>query len=239
MTTNKRRILKIEEPLKCLILERVNRFVVKVLLDDKPTRAYVNNTGRLHDYLNEGRTGFCIRPRRPGKTDCRLFGVSEDGLAAIVDTQLQMEAFEKALEMGLFPWMKGYRLLKRNERLGGSLIDYLLDCRGETVYLEVKSAVMKEGEVAMYPDCPSARGRKHIRELTEHVKGGGHGSVLFIAALPGVKAFRPNQSADPELSRMLTEALKVGVELRSIGLYFDPEDSFVYLFDPDLEVYMS
>jgi len=187
LTTNKRRILRIDDPLKCLILERVNRFVVKVLLDDRPMRAYVSNTGRLLDYLNEGRTGFCIGTRRPGKTDCRLFGVSEDELAAIVDTQLQMEAFEKALEMGFIPWMKGCRLLKRNERLGGSLIDYLLDCRGEMVYLEVKSAVMKEREVAMYPDCPSARGRKHVGELTGHVRRGGHGSVLFIAALPGVK----------------------------------------------------
>jgi len=102
--------------------------------------------------------------------------------------------------------------------------------------LEVKSAVLKEGEYATYPDCPSARGRRHIRELTDHVKEGRRGTILFIAALPEVKAFRPNRSADPELHGLLMEAHSAGVSLKSIGLCYSPKDSSVYLSDPDLEV---
>jgi len=228
--------MRIESPVECVVQERINKFVVKVLIGRKPRTAYINNTGRLLRYLAKGKKGFCIRPGKSGKTDCRLFSIEEDGFAAIVDTQLQMKVFERALEMGFIPWMRESKILKRNAKLGRSLIDYLLECGGERVYLEVKSAVLKEGEYAAYPDCPSPRGRRHIKELTDHVKKGGRGTILFIAALPGVKAFRPNRSADPELHGLLMEARSAGVNLKSIGLYYSPQDSSVHLSDPDLEV---
>lgn len=228
--------MKIEDPIECVVQERINKFAVKVLIGRKPRRAYINNTGRLLKYLAKGKKGFCIRPRKSSKTDCRLFSIEEDGFAAIIDTQLQMKVFEKALEMSLIPWMRESKILKRNAKLGRSLIDYLLECGGERVYLEVKSAVLKEGDYATYPDCPSARGRRHIKELTDHVKKGGLGTILFIAALPRVKAFRPNRSADPELHGLLMGAQSAGVNLRSIGLYYSPKDSFVHLFAPDLDV---
>ena len=239
MKRDKIRIMGIEKPVECVVLERVNKFVVRVLIDRKPRRAYINNTGRLLKYLARGRKGFCIRRAKLGKTDCRLFSIKEDGSAAIIDTQLQMKAFERALEMDLIPWMRQSKILKRNAKLGKSSIDYLLECGGERVYLEVKSAVLKEGEYATYPDCPSARGRRHIKELTDHVKEGGRGTILFIAALPEVKAFRPNRSADPELHGLLVEAHSAGVNLKSIGLYYSPRDSSVHLFAPDLEVSIS
>ena len=60
--------------------------------------------------------------------------------------------------------------------------------------------------------------------------------ILFIAALPEVEAFKPNRDADPEMYRLLLEARRSGVEMKSIGLHYSPEDSSIYLFNPDLEV---
>ncbi len=233
------RIFPIENPIECSMVRRINRFVVEVCLEGKRYRAHINNTGRLHEFLAEGRRGFCLRNRSPGKTDYRLFSMREGELGAIIDTQLQMRAFEGSLKMKLIPWLDGYSILARNARLGESRIDYLLQCEGREVYLEVKSAALREGEHAMYPDCPSARGRKHIKELTNQAKEGNRAIILFIGALPGIKAFKPNRSADPELYELLLEAREAGVELRSMGIVYNPEDSFVYLFNPDLEIELS
>lgn len=235
----KYRVLGIENSIGCSVVERLNRFVVEVQLRADCRKAYINNTGRLHQFLVKGREGFCVQNDKPGKTDYRLFAIKEGNLAAIIDTQLQMKALERSLEMRLIPWLEGYRVSKRNARLGESVIDYLLECSGKPVYLEVKSAVLREGHYAMYPDCSSARGRRHIRELTSHVDGGGRATILFIAALPEVKAFKPCRSADPELCELLVEAHQAGVEIRSIGMFYQPEDSFIYLFHPDLAVYLS
>jgi len=236
MDEKDRKIIKIADPMEFIISKRLNRFVVEVLLDGKPFRAYINNTGRLLEYLIKGRRGFCTKTEKTEKTSCRLFSVRENNLGAIIDTQLQMKAFEKALEMKLISWIGECKILKSNAKMGSSLIDYLLKCDGKKVYLEVKSAVLRDGKYAMYPDCPSSRGRRHIEELTDHVKNGGRGILLFIAALPGVEAFRPNRSADPEMYELLQEAYKAGVDVKSIGLYYNPEDSFLYLFNPDLEI---
>lgn len=230
------KILYIENPVECRIVERINRFAVKVIVNGKLYKAHINNTGRLHEFLVEDRKGFCVRNKKQGKTDYRLFSTKEGHLGALVDTQLQMKAFEKSLEIKLISWLKECRMLKRNAKLGKSLTDYLLECDGKEVYLEVKSAILRQGYHAMYPDCPSSRGRKHMRELTNHAKERGNAVVLFIAALPKVKTFKPNKSADPELCELLVKAYRAGVNIKSIGLFYNPKDSFVYLYNPDLGI---
>lgn len=163
--------------------------------------------------------------------------VEERGSGALIDTQLQMKAFEKSLERNRISWLDGCRILKRNAKLGASRIDYLLDCHGKDVYLEVKSAVLREEEYAMYPDCPSERGRRHIKEFSGYVKeGGGEGILLFIAALLHIKAFKPNKRADAKLYEALKEVQSSGADIRTIDVYYNPNDAGVYLFEPNLEV---
>lgn len=227
----KRRVLEIRTT-ECKIMERVNRFVVKVKIN-KIFKAHVNNTGRLSGYF-KGKA-FCVK-NKSGTTDYRLISVEENGFGAIVDTQLQMKAFETALKRGFIPWLDGYRILKRNVELKNSLIDYLLECGKDRAYLEVKSALLRKGRCAMYPDCPSVRGRRHVKDITEAVKNGETGFILFIAALPNRACFKVNAKADKKIQELLIEARKTGVQIKSIGMYYNPKDSFIYLYNPDLKV---
>jgi DNA-binding sugar fermentation-stimulating protein len=99
---------------------------------------------------------------------------------SIIDTQLQMKCFEIALEKGYISWLScpnslcqvrncphRAKILKRNFRINHSLIDYLIEHKNKKYLLEIKSAVMKYKNFAMYPDCPSIRGQKHIKELID------------------------------------------------------------------------
>ena len=228
-------ILRLDDVEECIILERLNRFVVKILLNGAVLRAYICNTGRLLDYIVEGKRGFCIRHERR-KSDCRLFAVEDGDSAAIIDTHLQMQALERLIASKMISWIRSCCILKRNIRLKNSVIDYLLDCNGEDVYLEVKSAILRRGGYAMYPDCPSQRGRRHIREITEHVKDGGRGMIIFIAAMPNIEAFKPNNSADPEMARLLKEAVLAGVNIRAIEMHYEPESHFICILNDDLHV---
>ncbi|HIE15190.1 TPA: DNA/RNA nuclease SfsA [Candidatus Bathyarchaeota archaeon] len=233
------KILRVSGVTECSIVRRINRFVVDVHVGDSLRKAHINNTGRLLEFLVEGRRAYCRRLKNPIKTDFRLFAVEDGGFGAIIDPQLQMITFEEAASSGLIPWLRGSEILRRNPRLGGSLLDYLLLRNEREIYVEVKSAVLRGGEYgwyAMYPDCPSARGRMQISEIIRHVEGGGRGLILFIAALPGVRAFRPNFSADPELYMLLKEAFLKGVELKAIGIFFNPRDRYIYLSSPDLKI---
>jgi len=230
------RVLRIQNPHECRIVERLNRFVVKIEIKGQTFRAHINNTGRPSEFIIRGRKAFCYPSKNLIKTDVKLFAVGERGLGALIDTQLQMKAFENALSARLIPWLKECRLIKRNAKLGTSLIDYLLECGNQKVFLEVKSAVLRENQQALYPDCPSERGQKHIKEISAYVRKGGKAFILFMAALPQVKAFKPNREADPLLSDLLAEAARVGVQVKAIGLYYGPRDSGIYLYNPDLEI---
>lgn len=232
-------LLEINDPCPCSVLGRLNRFVVEVEVQGKPKRAYINNTGRLLEFLVRGKKAFCLRNKVSGKTDYRLFALADRDWAAVIDTRLQMVAFERTLEKGLIPWLEGFRTLRRDARLGASLIDYLLSSDAGEAYLEVKSAVLRDGDYAMYPDCPSARGRRHIHELTEYVLGGGKAFLLFIAALAEARAFRPNQRADPELYELLLRAHKAGVNVKAIQIAYSATDSRLYLLNPDLDVNLN
>jgi len=229
-------LLTVEHAQVCRIIKRLNRFVVRVEIQGQARLAHINNTGRLQEFLIEGRKAYCFKTQTRGTTDCRLFAVKETGLGALIDTQLQMKAFEKMVDAEALLWLKGFRIQKRNPRLGNSLLDYLLKDGSTEIYLEVKSAVLREGDFATYPDCPTTRGQRHVKELTRYAQGGGKAVIVFMAALPQVTAFKPYQPGDPILHDLLREAKAEGVNIKAIGLHFNPEDSAIHLFNPDLRI---
>jgi sugar fermentation stimulation protein A len=228
------RLLALGDAVDCNVVQRLNRFVVEVSIGSGCHRAWINNTGRLNEFMVPGRRAFCLRRTTPGKTTHRLFAIQEDGWGALIDTHFQMKAFEVCLHCGLLPWLKATDRFRRNARLGDSLIDYWLP--NSELYLEVKSAVLRSGAFAMYPDCPSVRGRKHIRALTAHALSGGHACILFVAGLPNVEAFRPNHEADPELASLLWHARGTGVDLRCVAMVYDPGEGAVLLSQENLPV---
>lgn len=167
----------------------------------------------------------------------RLIAVSDRNLAALIDTQFQMKAFEAAVQKRLIPWLRSCQIIKRNFKVHSSVLDYLMKCNNSLLYLEVKSATFRDNEhVAMYPDRSSIRCRKHIRELISLTLKGNSCALVFIAALPYVKVFKPNRLADEKLYELVKKAAEVGVTIKAISVYFNLKDSTVYLDNPDLKV---
>lgn len=230
-------LTEISSPISCHIIRRVNRFTVLVSINGNLSYAYLNNTGRLQTFMVEGRLAYLLENSIKQSSSYKLFAVEDDNLAALVDTHLQMELFEKALIMGLIKQFKDFKIAGRNVPLRSSLIDYLLEHSGKMSYLEVKSAVMRiDRSTASYPDCPSVRGRRHIKDLISASSEGLDCAMLFIAALPYVDRFKPNGIADPKLVDLLRLAMKSGVRIKAISMHYDPSSSSIYLDNPELNV---
>lgn len=228
---------KIDDPIPCRIVKKLNRFVVIVKINGKEERAWINNTGRLTEFMVKGMQAYC-HPHGGKATGYRLFAISElGGKGALIDTMYQMRSFERAVEDGRIPWLEGWKISAREPRLGTGKTDYRLeDDNGSEALLEVKSAVLRVGDMASYPDCPTLRGQRHIRELTEHVRKGGKAFVCFASALPGVTGFTPYEKGDPQIPILLKKAEKAGVEIRAVSMHYDPEVEGVVLDEADLRV---
>ncbi|HUV79253.1 MAG TPA: hypothetical protein VMW40_00245 [Candidatus Bathyarchaeia archaeon] len=74
-----KRIIRIDNPPECRIIERLNRFVVKIEIKGSYHPAHINNTGRLAELLVKGQKAFCFRAQSRGKTDFRRFAIEEFG----------------------------------------------------------------------------------------------------------------------------------------------------------------
>ena len=229
-------LMAVHDVFEGTVIGRLNRFVVEVRSGSRRLCASINNTGGLLDFLTPGRKAFLLPHLKHLKTDCSLFAVEESMGAALIDTQLQMRAFESALRAQRIDWLGDHCIVARNARLGRSVVDYLLRSDDGEAYLEVKSAVLKEGKYAMYPDCPTAGGRRHVAELTGHVGRGGRAYILLTAALPGGAAFKPSATRDPELCRLLAAAQRSGVALKAINIMYDPRESCVHMADANFPV---
>ncbi|GAB6134824.1 DNA/RNA nuclease SfsA [Thermococcus prieurii] len=222
----------------CKFVERLNRFVALVEVNGEIRRALLTNTGRLEEFMIPGRKVFCT-PKSGGKTDFVLIAFEDlEGKGAIVDTWTQAKAFERAVELGLVPWLKDCSIKRKEVRVGNSRLDYLFECPGGELYGEMKSAVLRggeKGEYAMYPDCPTLRGQRHVRELIELVKAGKDAIIFFIGAMPGVEKFRPYKKGDPELAKLLREAKRAGVRIEGLSISL-LSDGRVILERPELKV---
>ena len=97
-----------------------------------------------------------------------------------------------------------------------NLLQFLTDSftlEGKSCFLEVKGVTLESSGVCAFPDAPTERGAKHLRGLTEAVRQGYGGYVLFVIQMSDVKYLHPNDSTDPNFGNALREAAAAGVQV--------------------------
>ncbi len=232
-------VLKVEV-LPCTILRKVNRFVIEARVGKEVVRVHNTNTGKLEDLIWEGNKAYCS-VKESGKTRYRLEAAEvRGGGFAVVNTNLQEEAFHRAVEIGIIEKFKGCRVVRRRPRVGKGFSDFMLECSKRNVIVEIKSADLKGPfEEAMWPDCPTERGRRHLAELSELTRRGIESYVVFVAGFPNACCFKPYVKGDPLILDALMRAQRSGVKMMSVGMYFDPFDNSVKLYSDNLPVVLN
>lgn len=216
------------------VVRRTSRF--SVVVTDGKTRhtAHLTNSGRLRDLIFPGSACLCI-PKKPAKTTMRLVGVPvSDGWAAMVDPGEQSRAFVNAAASGLIPWLSGWRISRSEVVCGESRIDFEIrndkHCIG---YIETKSAAMLIGDdTGSFPDCPTVRGRKHIKTL-RRLAADHRCLAVFLVQHPDAVRFAPSALGDPVFASDLSGAVGDGLEVRAVKMCLRM-DGRVVLVDPDL-----
>ncbi len=89
--------------------------------------------------------------------------------------------------------------------------------------MEVKGVTLEKDGTAMFPDAPTERGVKHIRELISSINDGYEAYLLFVIQMKGVHEFTPNNDTHPEFSIALKEALSAGVKVLAVDCIVTPD----------------
>lgn len=207
-------MLKYENMIPAVFLRRPNRFVAYVELQGREEICHVKNTGRCRELLQPGCEVWVSRSDNPNrKTKYDLITVKKGNYLINMDSQAPNVAAKEWLEQG---GLGRAELVKPEQRFGNSRFDFYLERAGKGMYLEVKGVTLEDDGVCRFPDAPTERGAKHLRELIEAKKAGFDAAVLFVIQMKPVKWLEPNDGTDPEFGKALREAAAAGVEILAV-----------------------
>jgi sugar fermentation stimulation protein A len=194
-------------------LSRPNRFLGTVRVRGGEAGCFVPNPGRLTEILGPG-TAVWLREAWSGdrKTRWDLALARHGDLLVSVDTRMVNRLVPEAIRSGTIPSLAGLELVRAEYPFLDSRLDFLARDREGPVLLEAKSCTLVEDGVALFPDAPTARGRRHLRTLADAVRRGMRAMVVVVIQREDGEAFTPNAALDPEFGRAFCGALSAGVE---------------------------
>jgi len=207
-------------------LSRPNRFIAIILIDGIEQVVHVKNTGRCKELLTPNARCWCEISDNPSrKTKYDLIAVQKDERIINMDSQAPNKAVYEWLKKGGLGFQPDY--LKPEAVFGQSRIDFMLQHDGITAYMEVKGVTLENDGVVSFPDAPTERGVKHLRELMGMAAMGLQPYVLFLIQMQGVKHLEPNAEHDPAFASALREAAAAGVKLLAYDCIVTPESMTV------------
>ncbi|MCD8144672.1 MAG: DNA/RNA nuclease SfsA [Oscillospiraceae bacterium] len=203
-----------------VFLSRPNRFIAQVELDGRTETVHVKNTGRCRELLVPGNRVYLEQAANPArKTRYDLVAVEKQRpgqppLLVNMDAQAPNRAFEEFAAGGGF--LPGVTRLQRERTYGQSRLDFYLELGERRAFAEVKGCTLEENGVCMFPDAPTERGVKHIRELMRCREDGCEAYLCIVVQMAGMRFFRPNDATDPAFGAALREASAAGVQILAL-----------------------
>lgn len=206
--------MKYKAPLKkAVFIERPNRFLGIVTVDDVRTQCFIPNPGRMQELLLSGAEVY-ISDRRSEKrkTTYDLVLVRKNKKLVSIDSRVPNILIGEAIEEGIIHEFKGYKIGKKEYTYRDSRLDFLLLKGKNKIFLEVKSCTLVVDGIGLFPDAPTKRGSKHLKTL---VNGLGHGraAVVFLIQRDDALSLHPNKSTDPKFTDTICDAAKQGLEV--------------------------
>lgn len=193
-------------------LSRPNRFLVLAETAQGVVRAHCPNPGRLWEIFTPGCSLILRYSGDPGRaTAYSLVAAEYDGKILPLHAAGANDITEELVLPALFPGLLRYR---REVTVGASRFDFEIIMPGpegeRRILAEVKACTLSEEGLAMFPDAPTERGRRHMEELAELTRTGeAEGHVIFILHHADTRAFMPNFHTDPAFALTMDDLSEV------------------------------
>ena len=200
------------------LIRRYKRFLADIQLPDGVITAACPNTGSLMGCCEAGSRVWLSESDSSTRKYRHTWELIEVGEVMVgINTGLPNALVSEAIANGTIGELSGYAAIRREVAFGEerSRVDLLLQGAGrEDCYVEVKNVTAAASKgVALFPDCVSERGSKHLRELMRLKARGLRPVQLYCVQRGDVKEVRPADGIDHEYGRTLREAIAAGVEV--------------------------
>jgi len=205
------------------LIRRYKRFLSDMVLEDgTEITAHCPNPGAMLGLDAPGLRCWLEPnddPRKKLRYGWRLAEMP-DGHMVGIDTGLPNRVVKEALALGAVAELAEYRQVRPEVRYGqASRIDFLLTDPGlRDAYIEVKNVhLRREGDLAEFPDCVTARGTRHLEELANMVAAGHRAVMLYLVTRTDCARFRLAGDKDPTYAATFQRTRAAGVEALCYG----------------------
>lgn len=227
--------MRYEKIIKGIFKDRPNRFIAHVEIEGKLETVHVKNTGRCKELLIPGctviledfrdRQGF---ENRKTKFDLIAVYKNLDQIHPLYKNHnfLLINMDSQAPNKVVAEWLalQDYDFVKPEFTYGNSRVDFYMEKKTtaseeqkaatyKKFLMEVKGCTLEKNGIGYFPDAPTERGVKHLKELAAAVEHGYQCYLAFVIQVPGVKTVLPNIETHPEFGKALEEAKASGVEV--------------------------
>lgn len=198
------------------LVRRYKRFLADVeLAGGAVVTVHCANPGSMLGLAEPGMRVLLSRSDRAGrKLPLSWELVEADGGLVGINTALPNRLIEEALHEGRIEELAGYDELRREVAYGDrSRVDFLL--RGKNrpdAYIEVKNVhFSRVPGLAEFPDSATARGARHLAELSAMAAAGHRAVMLYLVQRTDSRNFAICRDLDPVYGAAFDRARKAGV----------------------------
>ncbi len=211
--------MKYSNIIKAKFISRPNRFIAHAELNGETVVCHVKNTGRCKELLQSGCEVYLTESDNPArKTKYDLVAVNKNGELFNIDSYAPNIAAGEYLKQK-YPFAKIYP----ERKFGNSRFDFYIENGDEKIIVEVKGVTLEKNGVALFPDAPTERGVKHIKELTELAGKGYRTQILFVIQTENVNCVSPNDETHKEFGDALRFAQQNGVTVTAVNCTVTPD----------------
>lgn len=212
------------------LIKRYKRFLADIILESgEQITAHCPNTGSMRHCTPDNATVWVQKSDNPKRKLAYTWELVETApnILACINTHRANALVKEAILAGQIAELTGYTQLLSEQRYGSekSRIDLLLKADNRPdCYIEVKNVTLHEHHgVGAFPDAVTARGTKHLRELTLMAQAGARAVLFFHVAHTGIQQVTPATHIDPVYAQSLADALNAGVEVLAYQSQMDAE----------------
>lgn len=203
-------------------IDRPNRFIAHVELDGQIETVHVKNTGRCRELLVPGYTVYLEKGTNPNrKTAYDLIAVEKGDRLINMDAQAPNRVFAEWAAAGHF--LPDVTVVRPEFTFGASRLDFCLERESGPCLVEVKGVTLERDGAVFFPDAPTERGIKHIRELQRAARMGIDATLFFVVQLSNIYRAAPNDAAHPAFGTALREAAADGVRVLAYDCVVTPD----------------
>jgi sugar fermentation stimulation protein A len=214
------------------LLRRYKRFLADVDLETGETvTAHCANSGSMLSVDAPGSEVWLSPARNPDrklKYTWELIRIGETLVG--INTGHPNAIVAEAVAAGEIPELNGYTSARREVKYGrNSRIDLLLEGPGRPrCFVEVKNVTLRrEGgpeRPVEFPDAVTARGAKHLAELSNMVRDGDRAVMMYLVQREDADWFTLADDIDPAYAEAFEQATAVGVEALCYRCRVSPRD---------------